>query len=471
MASRVATCDEAGGPQPRRASIPTTFVAADEAVTVPTPAPTDLPSSVRNRILLYLGFLTLALGFGSPGGGLIGVPISFMLKNKLHLSAHDLSIFGLIVAVPSYLSFIQGYARDVWNPLGLRDRGFMVLFGFLTAAIYVFFAYAPVNEFSLGVAVMALGASSLFVSSAVVGLTAVAGRQHVMSGQVSAVWNIVGTVPTVLALLVGGSLSDVLEHRNSAVAVRLLFLTGAAIMGGIGVFALWRPRSVYDNIHAEHAPEFHPWTDLKRLLRHWPVYPALLIWSLWNFAPGAGVPLQYHMQNTLHANDAQWGQWNAIFAGSFVPTFMLYGFLCRKVKLGWLILWGTVVGVPQMTPLLLIHSASGALLAAAPIGLMGGLCTAAYYDLLIRSCPKGLEGTMLMLSGALYALISQAGNVLGATLYERFQNDGFHGFGICVLAITIVYALILPALLLVPRRLLSTPDGEAPPGGFDSNAR
>jgi hypothetical protein len=36
------------------------------------------------------------LGFGSPAGGLIGLRISFLLKNKLHLKAHEMAIFGLI---------------------------------------------------------------------------------------------------------------------------------------------------------------------------------------------------------------------------------------------------------------------------------------------------------------------------------------------------------------------------------------
>jgi len=31
-----------------------------------------------------------------------------------------------------------------------------------------------------------------------------------------------------------------------------------------------------------------------------------------------------------------------------------------------------------------------------------------------------------------------------------------------VIAITVVYALILPTLLLVPKRLIATPDGQAP---------
>jgi hypothetical protein len=32
------------------------------------------------RIVIYLGVLIVLLGFGSPGGGLIGLPISFLLK-------------------------------------------------------------------------------------------------------------------------------------------------------------------------------------------------------------------------------------------------------------------------------------------------------------------------------------------------------------------------------------------------------
>jgi hypothetical protein len=93
---------------------------------------------------------------------------------------------------------------------------------------------------------------------------------------------------------------------------------------------------------------------------------------------------------------------------------------------------------------------------------MGGVATAAYLDLIIRSCPRGLEGTIVMASNALYFLVSRAGDVLGTSLYDHFKS-----FTVCVIAITVVYALILPTLLLVPRRLTATPDGVAPEGGFD----
>ena len=418
-------------------------------------APTALSHSERQRIFLYLGVLIVLLAFGAPFGGLIDIPISFFLKNKLHLTAHELANFRLVSAIPLYLSFVFGFIRDTWNPFGMRDRGFMLLFGAISASLYVLFAFIPISYVTLLIAVVLLTISFLFVGSAQKGLTSMIGQQHAMSGQISAVWNIFSSLPTVGALLIGGTLSGMLEDRNADAAARILFLVGAAIMASVAIYAAWKPRSVFDNVRTEQGSAMPPLEDIKRLVRHWPIYPALLIWLLWNFAPGAVTPLQYYLQNTLHAEDAQWGQWNAIFAASFIPTFMVFGLLCRKIPLSTLLWWGTIVAVPQLVPLLFIHSVTGALIAAVPIGLMGGVATAAYLDLIIRSCPRGLQGTTLMMSGSLLFIASRFGDLLGTNLYDHFGS-----FAACVIAITVVYALILPTLLAVPKYLIATADGQ-----------
>jgi hypothetical protein len=423
----------------------------------------DLSPSARRSIFFYLGILIVLLAFGGPSGGLIDVPISFFLKNRLHLKAHEVANFRLAAAIPLYLSFVFGFIRDIWNPFGMKDRGFMLLFGSITAFLYVGFAFLPITYLTLLIAVVLLTTSFLFVASAQNGLTSVIGQQHAMTGQVSAVWNVFLSIPTVAALLVGGKLSGLLEDKDPDQAVRILFLVGAAIMTVVAIYALWRPGDVFDNVRIEDGTGGDPMKDLRRLLGHWPIYPALLIWLLWNFAPGSATPLQYHLQNTLHATDAQWGLWNAIFAASFIPTFIVYGILCRKVPLKTMLLWGTVIAVPQMVPLLFIDSMNGALVAAVPIGLMGGVATGAYLDLIIRSCPPGLQGTTLMMSGSLYFMVTRFGDVLGTNLYDRYG-----GFAVCVIAITIVYALILPALLLVPGQLIATADGQMSALEFDA---
>jgi hypothetical protein len=421
--------------------------------------PTVLPQAVRHRIFLYLGALVFLSAFGSPSGGLFDIPISFFLKNKLNLTAHEAASFRLIAAIPLYLSFVFGFVRDTWNPLGLRDRGFIMLFGAASAGLYALFAFIPLTYGTLLVAVVLLTTSFLFVSSAQHGLTSVLGQQHAMSGQVSAVWNVFASIPAIAALYLGGVVSELLEGSNADEAARTLFLVGAAIMATIAVYGTWRPGSVFDNIRPEQRPVARPLEDVRRLLRHWPIYPALLIWLLWNFAPGSATPLQYYLQNTLHASDAQWGEWNAIFAASFIPTFLVYGALCQKYPLRVLLVWGTVFAIPQMVPLLFIDSVTGALITAFPIGLMGGIATGAYFDLLIRSCPPGLQGTTLMMSSSLYFVAARFGDVLGTRLYDHFGD-----FTVCVIAVTVVYALILPSILLIPKHLTATADGQTSVG-------
>ena len=95
--------------------------------------------------------------------------------------------------------------------------------------------------------------------------------------------------------------------------------------------------------------------------------------------------------------------------------------------------------------------------AAVPSGLMGGVATAAYLDLIIRSCPSGLQGTTMMMSATLLSISIRFGDVLGTHLYDRYG-----GFTVCVIATTVVYALILPVILLVPQGVIATADGEPP---------
>src|SRR6202795_1530368 len=132
--------------------------AATAAATAPI-APTSLSPSVRQIIFLYLGILIVLTAFGGPSGGLFDIPISFFLKNKLQLSAHEVANFRLVAAIPLYLSFVFGFIRDMWNPFGMRDRGFMLLFGTITAILYVLFAFTPITYVTLLIAVILLTTS------------------------------------------------------------------------------------------------------------------------------------------------------------------------------------------------------------------------------------------------------------------------------------------------------------------------
>jgi MFS family permease len=418
--------------------------------------PIALPARERFGVLSYLGMLALLVGFGSPALGLIQLPITFLLKNKLHLAPHEVANFLLVSAIPLYVAFVFGFARDRWNIFGRKDRGLMMLFGAITALVYAVFAFSPPTYLVLlgGVAIATV--TYTFVHAGQQGLASQISQQHAMTGQVGALWNAFLAVPFLATYLAGGLLSQSLEGKDAPMAARTLFLVGAGVMAAVAAYAAWRPKVVFDNLRAE-TDAGGALGDLKRIATHWPIYPALGCWFLFSFAPGANTPLQYYLQNTLHASDAQWGAWNAIFAAGFLPTTLLFGLVCRRFTLRTLLIVGTLIAIPQMVPLYLIHSVDGALWAAGAIGLLGGLATPAYIALFIRAAPPGLQGTTVMLANCLYWIALRFGDVLGTHLYEA-GGGGSNGFGVCVIAIVVVYALILPTIFLVPKRLIDTPD-------------
>jgi len=206
---------------------------------------------------------------------------------------------------------------------------------------------------------------------------------------------------------------------------------------------------------------------VKRLVRHRAIYAPIVINLMFNFAPGANTPLQYYLSDTLHASDAVYGEYNGIFAVAFVPTLFLYGYLCRKYPLKNLIWWAMIITVPQMIPLVLIHSGTQALIMAVPEGLMGGLAVGAIYDLSMRSCPPGLQGSLMMLVEGVWLLASRASDVLGSAIY---QADPKNGFLWCVIATTVMYAAIVPMILLVPKHVMATADGE-PNAALEADVR
>jgi hypothetical protein len=406
----------------------------------------------RRTILTYSTVMAAAVYFPSPAVGLFIIPLSFLLKNKLNLSANELATFTLWAGIPAYFSFVFGIVRDYWSPLRLGDRGYFILFGTLSALLFAGFAFAGASQTMLFANALISTMIYLFLWSAWNGLAAAIGQRHAMSGEMSAVWNFAGTASFVTALMLGGLLSGHLETLSANEAVKQLYLIGAAIMAAIAALGFWKPAAVFSGLARAPRPDFAG--DAVRLLRHRAIYPALIIWCLWNFSPGTQTVLQYHMANAMHGSDAQWGLYNAISYGCSLPAFVLFGFLSVRLSLARLLWIGAAAGLPQMLPLLFAHSANEVLIAAVAVGFLGGIATASYMDLLIRACPKGLEGTMMMMAWSMYAISVNFGNLLGTSLYEHY------GFTACVIATTLVYACILPIILFIPRSITAAADEE-----------
>ena len=407
-----------------------------------------------NQTLLYFGWLTLFLYLATPSGYLVDIQVSYFLKNQLHATATQISVFRLVTAIPIYLGFAPGLIRDQWNPFGMRDRGYFVIFAPIAAGAFIWMAISRITYQGLLIGMLLAMLSSRFLAAAYQGLLALVGQEKLMSGRLSVVWQAVSTLLYAVGAFASGYVSEHLRPSET------LFLV-AGLTGCIALMGLWKPGAVFRGVYDKpQARRTNFVGDVKRLVKHRAIYPAVFILFLWNFAPGAATPLQFYLTNELHASDAVYSYWNGIFLVSFIPTYLLYGYLCQRMALNKLLWCATIVAVPQWIAFAFVNSANLALAMAAPIGLLGGMATAAYFDLAMRSCPPGLQGTLMMLADGVYLLSLRGSDVLGARIYSASPA---HGFLYCVIATTLVYALILPVLTLIPKELIATADGQRDP--------
>ena len=405
---------------------------------VPTPA-------TKRQVLIisaYFSFLLVGAGMHTPSG-LFSLPIQFYFKNKLHLSAQMVSYFGLVTAIPLYVGFFVGFLRDAWRLRKMGDRGYLLLGGVALTFTYLGMALVPPGWTPLLVGTILLAIAYLIVSAATAAMTTQVGQERLMTGRLSAISNLMGTVPVIISYAVGGRLSDNWSLRS-------VFLLMATLSLTLWIQAFWHSKDIFvDDTMDDTVLSDEPKTrfNLCALLQHRGALLATLIWMVWNFAPGANTATLYYLTNTVKLTDAEYGQYMAVFAVAFCPIYACYGFLCRRFTLRALLFWGTIVAIPQLVPILWIHSGTTAMIVAALMGIMGGVATAAYYDLLIRACPKGLEGTVMMISVTGYWVFGKWGDLLGSWLYER------GGYLPCVIATTLAYASILLLLSLIPRAI------------------
>src|ERR1700722_10585629 len=147
-------------------------------------APVDRDQSKNTRqVFLYFAPLTLLVYLVLPHGYLLDIATAYMLKNQLHATAMQVSLFRLLVTVPVYLSVVFGFVRDLWNPFGLRDRGYFLVFAPLTAAIFLWMAASNLSYTGLFIGTVLVMVSFRFVAAAYQGLMALVGQEKLMSGR------------------------------------------------------------------------------------------------------------------------------------------------------------------------------------------------------------------------------------------------------------------------------------------------
>src|ERR1700692_4489445 len=98
--------------------------ARDETANAPeSPTAGDGPA-MQFEVLSYFAILNIAVGLGSPLG-IAAIPITYFLKDTLHLSPVRLALFLAIASIPVCAGFAFGFIRDRWRSATWGDRQYL----------------------------------------------------------------------------------------------------------------------------------------------------------------------------------------------------------------------------------------------------------------------------------------------------------------------------------------------------------
>ncbi len=412
--------------------------------------PVKSPLNLRANPSVYIYISVLSFLFLSPGN-LVNTPLQFIYKNQLHLVASQTAIFKLIINLPGFFAFLFGICRDRFNPLKMGDRGFILIFGSLSAFVFIALSQVPLTVYTLGAGLILWGIALGMVGASYQAIMRNISEVRMMSGRMSTTYNLLGAGIPMLALYGGGWLAEKLDWRT-------LLLTIGFTYFALGLVALWKPKVVFHGLGDYGNQTFEQITrDLRLLARNRGFWIAVAMWGVWAFSPSGPTPLMYFLTDTLKMRPLQYSTFNAIFNGAALPTIMLFGVLCKKVSLWRLLLISTVIGIPQWLPVMFIHTPLQSYIVAALIGLGGGLASTAYYGLLFRACPESLAGTGMLVAGSIALIVIEVGNVLGGYIYSAW------GFAGCAIVTSLAYCVLLPLCFALPRSLVQPVDNEHVP--------
>jgi hypothetical protein len=291
------------------------------------------------------------------------------------------------------------------------------------------------------------------LGAAAKGLLTELAQENAMSGRLSVVLLVTPRLISMASNAIGGALAKP-SHQQ------LAFLLSAAACLPVMLLAIWKPTGVFVNgneVRARAVPAGIG-RALKRLAAHRAIYLPAAIVFLWGFAPGWGTPLLFYLTNQVKLSEAVYGNTQAYIGGGTLIASLLYTLLCYRVRLTPLLIFGTFLGVLGCPIFLLIHNVQQAYVISFLAGASMGIALGAYNDLLIRCCPKELEGAALLFVGATSYIAGDTSDIFGSWLYEK------GGFMLALAVSTLFTASIFLVLPFIPKNLTAPREGETPLG-------
>jgi len=394
--------------------------------------------------------------------GLGYLPINHLLE-KMGLDSNQAASFFMWTTLPWTLKGFAGLLVDGLPIFGSRRKLYLLVSAFTGSLLWLVMSLYP-NNYSL------LLASSVLMSLALVlggtasgGLLVEAGHRFGATGRLSSVRVFAQNMGAALGGWLGGLIADKMVGQSlgwtSAAALPpliCLFLFALLLLKEKPVTGQSRPKDFLLSIQRQ----------LKNTLRWSLLPPALVIFFIQVVPTFRSSSFYQYQTKVLHYNDSQLGWLSLLGYGGALLSSGVYAWWCRRVSLRNSLFAGVGVIALSALPYLNYPSDMPHAIAVEVIGtFLLYLGYLPFFDLAVRSTPKGSEalGYSLMLSS--WNLGLMLGIKTGPKLYEGVLHQNMNQLVWINALVTLAGAaliLILPASLVGGKEGKHIPQEETP---------
>jgi len=385
-------------------------------------------------------------GVGDPTSGLIAQPVRALLKSWGDSPTTIAAFMGLL-ASPWWLKPLFGLLSDCVPLFGSRRRNYLLI-SCISASLGLFALYAfPVPDHARALLLVWLLVPTLGIAFGDVLVDALmieVGQPRGLTGRLQAVQWSAANVALLLTGVVGGYLAD-LDRTNLA-----FLLCGL----------LWAASFMLAYRFAREAPptELPSGREIRAALSHALGRPGFAtvcaILFLWSFNPLWTSVLYLHMTQTLAFDEQTYGNTYSVFSAGSVAASLVYGFYCRRVRIGTLVhasialgLFANVVywGLASLSTTYAVSFIAGA-------AFMTGMLI--QLDVAARLVPVEIAATVFALVMALTNLAGSLSEALGGYVYDRL------GAGATAFDVVVVLSAVCAASCwsLMPRLRREVPE-------------
>jgi len=409
---------------------------------MPSEGAQDLPEHryVR-RLMLFFALIYVVEGLGQTSG-LIAQPLTYFLKQQYGWSPVEVTGYLTVLNFPWIIKPVYGIVSDFVPLFGYRRKAYLIIVNLASSLAY-FWVVRTTGAHEL-ILVLLLTAYAMAASSTLSGAVLVENGQRLglSDSFVNQEW-LWFNVAAMASALLGGVLVQYLTPEGAlhAAAAIVGIAPLAAVIGTITLISEEKSRVDLTQLKSAFGGVI---ATFKR--RELWVVAAFLF--LYNFNPGFGTPLYYHMTDKLKFSQEFIGILTAIASAGWIVGALFYRRRLEGIKSQTLLYLSIVVGTVTTLAFMLLRGDATAVALYFVNGIAAMLSMVASLTLAADFCPKRSEGFTFAALLSIANLAGVLGDNIGSYLYEHVFASQFGPLVMVSAAATAIAAPFVPLLRL-----------------------